>query len=77
MQIMKGRVLTGITRAEGQGFTYRAAGFPKVYEAYVHTGSNLKVLIAHPCRMCFLLLFFLFCFLLFFFTSLQNFFFFF
>ena len=35
-------------RAAGQGYTYWATGLPKVYEAYVHTGSNLKVLIAHP-----------------------------
>ena len=63
----------GITRAEGQGFSYWAAGLPKIYEAYVHTGSNLKVLIAHPCRMCFLCFVFFFRFLLFFFfTSLQN-----
>ena len=41
-------------RAAGQGYTYWATGPPKVYEAYVHTGSNLKVLIAHPCRMGFL-----------------------
>ena len=31
-------------RAAGQGFTYWATGLPKVYEAYVHTGSNQKVL---------------------------------
>ena len=37
----------GTARAAGQGFTYWAKGLPKVYEAYVHTGSNLKVLIAH------------------------------
>ena len=41
----------GTARAAGQGFTYWAMGLPKVYEAYVHTGSNLKVLIAHPCRI--------------------------
>ena len=35
-------------RAAGQRFTYWATGLPKVCEAYVHTGSNLKVLIAHP-----------------------------
>ena len=29
-------------RAAGQGYTYWATGLPKVYEAYVHTGSNLK-----------------------------------
>ena len=32
-------------RAAGQGYTYWATGLPKVFEAYVHTGSNLKVLI--------------------------------
>ena len=41
----------GTARAEGQGLTYWATGLPKLYETYVHTGSNLKVLIAHACRM--------------------------
>ena len=43
-------------RAAGQGYTYWATGLPKVYEAYVHIGSTLKVLIAHPCRMFFFFL---------------------
>ena len=38
----------GTVRAADQGFTYWAMGLPKVYEAYVHTASNLKVLNAHP-----------------------------
>ena len=47
----------GTARATGQGLTYWAMGLPKVYAAsYVHTGSNMKVLIAHPCRMFFFLL---------------------
>ena len=37
----------GTARAAGQGFTYWATGLQKVYEAYIHTGSNLKILIAH------------------------------
>ena len=41
----------GTARTAGQGFTYWATGLPKVYETCVHTGSDLKVLIAHPCRM--------------------------
>ena len=45
----------GAARATGQGLTYWATGLPKVYEAYVHTGSNLKVLITHPYRMFFVL----------------------
>ena len=45
-------------RAAGQGYTYWATGLPEVYEAYVHTSSNLKVLIATPCRMFFLITFF-------------------
>ena len=48
----------GTARAAGQGFTYWATGLPKVYEAYVHTGSNLKVLIAHPCRIFFMTFFY-------------------
>ena len=48
----------GTARAAGQGFTYWATGLPKVYEAYVHSGSNQKVLIAHPCKMFFMTFFF-------------------
>ena len=59
----------GTARVAGQGFTYWATGLPKVYEAYVHTGSNLKVLIAHPCRM-FILFFFMASFFL---TELSTF----
>ena len=55
----------GTARAAGQRFTYWANRLPKVYEACVHTGSNLKVLIAHPCRMFF--------FMTFFFTELSTF----
>ena len=43
----------GTARTADQGFVYWITGLPKVYEAYVHTGSNLNVLIAHPCRMFF------------------------
>ena len=43
----------GTARATGQRFTYWATGLPKVYEAYVHSGTNLKVRTAHPCRMIF------------------------
>ena len=46
-------------RAAGQGYTYWATWLPKIYEAYVHTSSNQKVLIAHPCRMFFFMTFFL------------------
>ena len=48
----------GTARTADQGFVYWITGLPKVYEAYVHTGSNLKVLIAHPCRMFFFMTFF-------------------
>ena len=34
----------GTARAAGQRFTYWATGLRKVYEAYVHTGSNLTAL---------------------------------
>ena len=40
-------------RAAGQRCTYWATGLPKVYEAYAHIRSNLKVLTANPCRMFF------------------------
>ena len=56
--------------AAGQGYTYWATGLPKVYEAYVHTGSNLKVLIAHPGRMFF---FFFFIMTFFFLIELSTF----
>ena len=49
----------GTARAAGQGYIYWATGLPKVYEAYVHTGSNQKVLIAHPCKFFFMTFFFL------------------
>ena len=62
----------GTARAAGQGFTYWATGLPKVYEAYVHIGSNLKVLIAHPCRMFFFFFFFFFM-TFFFLTELSTF----
>ena len=32
----------GTAKATGKGLTYWATGLPKDYEAYVHTGSNLK-----------------------------------
>ena len=34
----------GTARTADQGFVYWITGLPKVYEAYDHTGSNLKVL---------------------------------
>ena len=43
----------GTARAADQGLTYWATGLPKVYEAYIHTGTYLKVLIAHPYKMVF------------------------
>ena len=59
----------GTARAAGQGFTCWATGLPKVYEAYVHIGSNLKVLIAHPAE-CFFFFFFM---TFFFLTELSTF----
>ena len=50
----------GTARTADQGFVYWITGLPKVYEAYVHTGSNLKVLTAHPCRMFFFFMTFFF-----------------
>ena len=49
----------GLLEQQASALPTGLRGFKKVYEAYVHTGSNLKVLIAHSCRFFFMTFFFL------------------